>query len=116
MALLQKPKAATKAVVDSRIMTVGTALSQEYIKSVRAKNDAVWNERKSWFLCFYFGQGDDRLWVPKRVRGQQDAVRRVINFSHPDGKQAAQILMLAYLIGAIGVVLVGAIAFGLRWW
>jgi hypothetical protein len=96
-------------------MTVGTTLSQEYIQSLRAKNDAVWNNRKSWFLCFYFGQGDDRLWVPLRTRKGQHPDQRVINFSHPDGRQAAQVLMLAYLIGAIGLVVVGALLIGYRW-
>ena len=115
MALVQKPKVSTKAVVDSRIMRVGTSLSQEYIKSVRAKNDAVWASKKSWFLCFYFGAGDDRLWVPLRTRKGQHPDQRVINFSHPDGRQAAQVLMLAYLIGAIGLVVVGALLIGYRW-
>jgi hypothetical protein len=115
MALVQKPKASTRALVDSRIMKVGTRLSHEYIDSLRAKNDAVWNEKKSWFLCFYFGQGDDRLWVPAKSRGQQDPEKRVINFSHPDGKKAAHVLMLGYLIGFVSLVLVGAIAVGYRW-
>jgi uncharacterized membrane protein len=114
MALVQKPKVSTKAVVDSRIMTVGTTLSQEYINSLRAKNDSVWNTKKSWFLCFYFGQGDDRLWVPKRTPQGQHPDKRVINFAHPDGKQAAQILMLCYLIGTVGVVLLGSFVIGYR--
>jgi hypothetical protein len=115
MALVQKPKVAPRAVVDSRIMRVGTRLSQEYIESVRAKNDAVWLDKKSWFLCFYFGQGDDRLWVPAKSKGGQDPVRRVINFSHSDGRQAAQVLLLAYLVGFVSLVIVGAIAVGYRW-
>jgi uncharacterized membrane protein len=115
MALVQKPNVSTKAVVDSRIMKVGTRLSQEYITSVRAKNDSVWHDRKSWFLGFYFGTGDDRLWVPKRTREGQHPDKRIINFAHPEGKQASQILMLSYLIAAIGLVVVGAVVFGYRW-
>ena len=114
MALVQKLKVSTRAVVDSRIMTVGATLSQEYIRSLRAKNDSVWNTKKSWFLCFYFGQGDDRLWVPRRTAKGPDDAKRVINFAHPAGKQAAQVLMISYLIGAIGLVLIGAFVIGYR--
>lgn len=115
MAIVSKPKVRTKAVVDSRIMKMGTALSQDYIQSRKAMNDAVWNDRKSWFLCFYFGRGDDRLWAPRKHRRSQHPVARVINFAHPKGKQAAHVLMLCYLIGAIAAVLVGAMMIGYRW-
>ncbi len=116
MALVQKPRLQGKALIDSRIMKVGTTLSQEYINSLRAKNDSVWNSKKSWFLCFYFGQGDDRLWVPKRTPKGQDPVKRVINFAHPSGRQAGQVLLISYLIGTVAVVLLGAMAIGYRWW
>jgi hypothetical protein len=115
MALAQKPAVSTQAVVDSRIMRVGTSLSQEYIRSVRAKNDSVWNDRKSWFLCFYFGTGDERLWVPARTKYGQHPEKRVINFAHPDGRQAGQILLLCYLIGAVAAVVVTSLAIGYRW-
>ena len=115
MALALNRKASVRALVDSRIMSVGTKLSHEYIDSLRAKNDSVWRHKKSWFLCFYFGQGDERLWVPCKRHGQPDPERRVINFSHPQGRQAAQVLMLSYLIGAIGVVVVGSLVLGYRW-
>lgn len=115
MALALNRKVTNRALVDSRIMSMGTKLSHEYIDSLRAKNDTVWRDRKSWFLCFYFGQGDDRLWVPRKIHGQPHAERRVINFSHAQGKQAAQVLLLSYLIGTIGVVVVASIAFGYRW-
>lgn len=115
MALVQQPKVSTKAVVDSRIMKLGTHVSQEYIRSLRAKNDAVWSEKKSWLFGFYFGTGDDRLWVPKRTKNGPHPDRRIINFAHPEGKQAGQILMIAYVIGAVALVVVGAIAIGVRW-
>ena len=114
--LVQTDKLATRAVVDSRIMSMGTNMSQEYIESVRAKNDAVWTDRRSWLLGFYFGIGDDRLWVPRRIsKGRQHPDKRIINFAHPLGKQAAQILMLAYFIGALAAIIVTAMFLGYSW-
>jgi len=115
MAIVQKPKVRTHAVIDSKIMRLGTQVSQEYIQSVRAKNDAIWNDKRSWLLGFYFGTGDDRLWVPKRTKQGQHPDKRIINFAHPEGKQPAQILALCYAIGFISLVVVTAIALGVRW-
>jgi hypothetical protein len=115
VALAQKPKVVTKALVDTSMMKLGASLSQEYISSLKAINDSVWNDRKSWFLCFYFGQGDDRLWVPTKLRGKPHPDKRIINFAHPSGKQAARVLLLAYMICAIAVVVVGSVAIGNRW-
>jgi hypothetical protein len=115
MAIAQKPKVRSHAVVDSRIMKLGTRVSQEYLQSVRARNDLVWSDKKSWLLGFYFGTGDDRLWVPKRTKNGPHEVKRIINFAHPEGKQPAQILALCYAIGFIGVAVLSAIALGVRW-
>lgn len=112
MGLVQKQRTAVRAVVDSRIMRLGANLSHELIDSIRARNDSVWYDKKSWIVGFYFGTGDDRLWVPKRDEGEQHPEKRIINFAHPKGKQAAQILMLAYLISTIGAVLVTAFILG----
>lgn len=115
MATVQKTKVKTHAVIDSRIMKLGTQVSQEYIQSVRAKNDLVWADKKSWLMGFYFGTGDDRLWVPKRTKNGPHPDKRIINFAHPEGKQPAQILALCYAIGFIGLVIVSAVAIGVRW-
>ena len=115
MGLVQKRQTTSRALVDSTMMRLGCNLSQEYIHSIRSKNDAVWDDKKSWFAGFYFGTGDDRLWVPKRVNGEPHADKRVINFAHPKGKQPAQILMLAYLICTVSAVLVTAMFLGYRW-
>ena len=115
MALLEKPNIMAKAIVDSTIMRLGRNLSQELVQSIRARNDAVWHDKKSWFLWFYFGSGDDRLWVPRKTRKGPHPTHRVINFGHPHGRQASRILMIAYLIGAVSVVLVSAIVLGYRW-
>ena len=114
--LVQTQKLTTRAVVDSRIMSMGTNMSQEYIESLRARNDAVWAERRSWFLGFYFGTGDDRLWAPRRIaNGEQHPDKRIVNFAHPMGKQAAQILMLAYFIGTLAAIIVTAMFLGYSW-
>ena len=115
MALAQKPRTVTKAIVDAGFMKLGGSLSQEYLASLKAINVSVWNDRKSWFLCFYFGQGDDRLWVPTRRKGKPHPHKRIINFAHPSGKQAARVLLLAYMICAVGIVVVASIALGSRW-
>ena len=115
MALVQHRKTTAQAVVDSRIMRLGSRLSQEYIVSIKAKNDSVWNDRKSWILGFYFGAGDERLWVPRRAKGEPDPERMIINFAHPKGKQAARVLMLAYLVCKVGAVLVIAMYLGYSW-
>ena len=97
-------------------MSMGTNMSQEYIESLRAKNDAVWADRRCWLLGFYFGTGDDRLWVPRRIaKGEQHPDKRIINFAHKLGKQAAQILMLAYFIAALAAIIVTSMFFGYSW-
>lgn len=115
MALAELKKTTAMAIVDSRIMRLGSRLSQEYIVSIKAKNDSVWNDKRSWILGFYFGTGDDRLWVPRKVNGEPDPVKRIINFAHLKGKQAAQILMLTYLVCTVGAVLVTAMFLGYSW-
>ena len=115
MALVQHKKTTATAIVDSRIMRLGSRLSQEYIVSIKAKNDSVWYDKKSWIAGFYFGTGDDRLWVPRRAKGEQHPVKRIINFAHPNGKQAARVLMLAYLVCTVGAVLITAMYFGYSW-
>ena len=97
-------------------MSMGTNMSQEYIEAMRAKNDAVWTDRRSWLLGFYFGTGDDRLWVPRKAaEGKQHAEKRIINFAHPLGKQAAQILMLAYFIATLAAIIVTSMFLGYSW-
>ena len=117
MGVVQKEKKmVARAVVSPSITGVGTRVSHEYIESRLARNSAIWAERGSWLLGFYFGVGDDRLWVPRRRKGgEPDPEARIINFSHQCGRQPAQILMLVYLISAITVVVLGAIAAGYRW-
>ena len=112
----KEKKMVARAVVSPSVTGVGTRVSQEYIQSLLARNNAIWSEKGSWLLGFYFGVGDDRLWVPRRRKGGvPDPEARIINFSHPRGRQPAQILMLVYLISAVTVVVLGAIAGGYRW-
>ncbi len=115
MSMVQRPVREASAVVHSRIMRTGVRLSQDYLESERARNTSVWKDRRSWFLGFYFGRGDTRLWVPRKVKSMPHAEEMIINFSHLRGRQAVKVLALAYVICTLAVGVVGAIALGYRW-
>jgi len=113
--MVQRPRSQAKAIVDSRIMRIGSRLSQDYLASERARNDAVWKDGRNWIAGFYFGRGDSRLWVPRRSKRTIGKAELIINFSHPRGREALKVLGLAYLICTTGAVIVGAIVLGYTW-
>lgn len=112
---VQAPVTQGLALVRSRLMREGARLSSDLIESEKARNNAVWADRRNWFLGFYFGRGDTRLWVPRRDERVADEGNMVINFSHPRGREAGKVLALAYVVCTLAVGVVGAIALGYRW-
>ena len=95
---------------------VASRLFEPFLDERRARNREVWQDKRSWKFGFYFGKGDTRLWVPQRPKKglYQDEVR-VINFSHPLGRKAFRILVLAYATGAIAATMTIAAILGVRW-
>lgn len=82
----------------------------------RQRNHDVWEDSARWRMGFYFGEGDTRLWVPRRLAdGTAIEVDMVINFSHPLGRRAFRILMLGYGITAVAGVIFAMALFGVRW-
>jgi hypothetical protein len=103
-------------IESTRFALVASRACAPFLDERREANFLVWSDSKKWKFGFYFGEGDTRLWAPRRLAdGSQHPVERVINFSHPRGRPAFRILMLAYgtalaLVGAV----VAALA-GVRW-
>ncbi|MBS1721371.1 MAG: hypothetical protein JSS66_00020 [Armatimonadetes bacterium] len=91
---------------------VASRLFEPFIDERRERNEAVWSDQNRWLFGYYFGRGDTRLWVPRR-NGADGG--RVINFSHPLGRKAFRILVLAYGIGTVSAAIVAAAALGARW-
>ncbi|MCW5935836.1 MAG: hypothetical protein KIT11_00825 [Fimbriimonadaceae bacterium] len=82
----------------------------------RLRNQEVWDDAARWRMGFYFGEGDTRLWVPRRLEnGKANEEDRVINFAHPLGRRAFRILMLAYGIAAVAGVFFAMALAGVRW-
>lgn len=97
-------------------MTVASRMCQDYLDHRRWVNDLTWQNPRHWVMGFYLGEGDTRLWVPKRrADGKPYETERVINFRHPQGRKAFGVLMLAYGTGAVTVLFLLAIALGQRW-
>lgn len=89
---------------------VAVRISDRALADRRYRNELIWANPSRWRCGFYFGEGDTRLWVPRRRRGGRPDCRRcVINFCHEEGRTALPILALAYVSGALLVTL-GALA------
>ena len=107
-----RQKGAALPWIEPPTLTFASRLGDPLIKSLRQGNDAVWADAANWRFGFYFGAGDRRLWVPRRLRdGRPDRETLVINFSHPLGKRAWRVLQIAYGVGtlAVGVLTVALI-------
>lgn len=97
------------------MQALGDRITTPILTSRRAENQASWANRQNWFLAFYFGSEDSRLWVPRRTKsGEPDQVLRIINFGHRLARPALRILALAYLIGAVFFGFLIAFFIGLR--
>jgi len=91
-------------IYEPQTISVGSRLGRELIASYQQANLAVWEDPRSWRGKWYFGHGDQRLWVPRRMLGGRcHPEERVINFCHPMGRRAFRLLMAAYAIGFAGV-------------
>jgi uncharacterized membrane protein len=100
-------------ILQDRVVVRMTELA---MADVRARNELIWSNPGCWRLGFYFGEGDTRLWVPRRCAcGAPRDADRVINFRHPVGRTAFRILMLGYATAALLAVAIAAIALGARW-
>ncbi len=116
VSILRTRKLEGFALIESRFMAVGTRLAQPLVDELRAKNDAVWSDRRNWVFGFYFGAGDTRLWAPpRRRRKERSGEKLVINFMHPEGRRALPILFLGYFIAGVNFAVLVAIACGARW-
>jgi uncharacterized membrane protein len=103
-------------LVEPRFLAVAAMASDPFLEERARSNAEVWHDRRSWVGPFYFGAGDTRLWTPKRNRdGTPHDSDRVINFRHPLGRKAFGVLMLGYLVGALAVLTLAALALGHRW-
>lgn len=104
------------ALVEPRHRTVATKVAEPLLAEDRFRNEVIWANAKRWRLGFYFGQGDTRLWVPRRGPGAEPIdAERVLNFSHPLGCKAFRLLMFGYATGlALAGVLTAALL-GVRW-
>jgi len=95
---------------------VGSRVFEPILNERRTANSEVWSKAKSWRFGFYFGDGDTRLWVPRRrPDGTANDDERVINFRHPLGRKAFRILMLGYGTGFLTVTALVAALLGVRW-
>ena len=102
--------------IEPRCLVVASRLADDFLEHRRWTNNLTWQNPRNWVRGFYFGEGDTRLWVPKRqIDGHQHPTDRVINFRHELGRKAFGVLMLGYGIGAVSLILLIAIAFGQRW-
>jgi hypothetical protein len=109
---MAQPECLTKAPARG---PAGERVCARYLDALRQRNHAVWSQRANWFLGFYFGVGDTRLWVPARGRGGlPDPVRRVLNFQHPLGRKAFGVLTLAYVSFGLLALFVAAHLLGAR--
>lgn len=105
-----------EAFIEPSVIAVASRLADDYLEHKRWTNKLAWQNPRNWVMGFYFGEGDSRLWVPRRGKdGQPHTTDRVINFRHELGRRAFGILMLGYGIGAVSLILLIAIAFGQRW-
>lgn len=103
-------------ISEPRHLVVASRLADDYLEHRRWTNNLTWQNPRNWVRGFYFGEGDTRLWVPKRqVDGHQHPTDRVINFRHALGRKAFGVLMLGYGIAVVSILLLVAIAFGQRW-
>jgi len=95
---------------------IGSRVYKEYIHQRSQTGLSVWKQRKNWVFGFYLGVGDERLWVPKRLRnGNPSADHRVLNLRHPLARGAMGILVLGYCIAVAGLAVLTAWATGSRW-
>lgn len=95
----------------SKYVLVSTRMAEQCLRERRSRNDACWANPGHWFLQFYFGAGDDRLWVPARLRdGCPHASKLVLNLRHRRARGAAIALGVAYFTGVLWVILFVA------WW
>ncbi|MCW5938985.1 MAG: hypothetical protein KF884_04410 [Fimbriimonadaceae bacterium] len=103
-------------IKSTRFTLVASRVCVAFLDERREANQGIWSDPGRWRFGFYFGEGDTRLWVPRRMKnGQEDPVERVINFCHRRGRPAFRILMFAYGTGlALIIALVAALA-GVRW-
>lgn len=102
--------------VEPKCIIFASRLADDYLDRKRWANNLTWQNPRHWVRGMYFGEGDTRLWVPKRqADGHPHPTDRVINFRHQMGRKAFGILMLGYGIGAVSVLMLIAIAFGKRW-
>lgn len=95
-------------IYEPQTISVGSRLGRELIASYQQANMAVWQDPRSWRGKWYFGYGDQRLWVPRRMLGgRSHPEERVINFCHPMGRRAFRLLVGAYAISflAVGVII-----------
>jgi hypothetical protein len=101
-------------VESTRFALVGSRVFEPYLEERRESNERVWSDPGRWRFGFYFGEGDTRLWVPRRLKdGRGHPTEAVINFCHRRGRPAFRILLLAYgtglsLAGAVLAALAGA--------
>ncbi|HRF59772.1 MAG TPA: hypothetical protein PLH94_07655 [Fimbriimonadaceae bacterium] len=104
------------ALVEPRHRAVATKVAEPLLAEDRFRNDVIWANSKRWRFGFYFGQGDTRLWVPRRgAKAEPIDAERVLNFAHPLGRKAFRLLMFGYATGLALAGVVVAALFGVRW-
>lgn len=104
------------ALPEGRLVALGSRACIGYLQEQRSAALSIWSNRKNWVFGFYFGRGDERLWVARRFRtGKAHASKRVLNLAHPLAKGALGLLVFGYAIGLSMACVLTAYATGSRW-
>lgn len=104
------------ALVEPRHRAVATRVAEPLLSEDRFRNEVIWANPRRWRFGFYFGEGDTRLWVPRRGNdGEPVDSDRVLNFAHPLGRKAFRLLMFGYATGLALAGVVVAVLLGVRW-
>lgn len=116
MLKLQDAPHAERIPDELKFIRVAVRVAEPFLSDRRYANHLIWGNPRNWRLGFYFGNGDTRLWVPRKRRsGEPKDESRVINFAHPMGREAFPVLVAGYLIGAVCLVLLAMMFFGRPW-
>ncbi len=78
---------------------LGLYLSTDTLVEELASDLQIWNDRKCWLGPLYFGKGDRRLYVPRRLKRKgEHPSSKVLNLCHPLARLGAIRILFGYFI------------------
>lgn len=81
------------AVVEERLSTGTVNIARELIETRAYRNSLIWADESSWVFGLYKGNGDTRLWVPRRCQdGSAHPTEMTLNLRHPIGNRTLNII------------------------